>query len=133
MAVRRRDPPEMMLLGLCLISGLSFVAGAGAPSSIEAVMPDWLVVAWYVALLVAGLVGMAGNVWPGNIGTALLIRMSGQILAVGPAAAYSIAALVFAGQPAIFPAGITLVFAIVCVWTARHLAEDLRSLREATR
>jgi hypothetical protein len=133
MGVRRRDPPEMMLLGLCLISGLSFVAGAAAPTSIEAVMPGWLVVAWYVALLVAGVVGLVGNAWPGNIGTGLLIRLSGQVLAVGPAAAYSIAALVFAGPPAFFPAAITLAFALICLWTARHLAEDLRILRGISR
>lgn len=127
--IRRRDPRELMLLGLCLLSGLSYVAGGDGPSSVEEVMPGWLVYAWYVALVAAGVVGIVGNVWRGHLGTALLIRLAGQLLAAGPAGAYSVTALVFAGLPALYPAGIVLGFAGACLWTAKYLAEDVRILR----
>lgn len=128
--IRRRDPRELMLLGLCLLAGLSYVAGGDRPGSIEQTMPGWLVVAWNLALLVAGAVGIAGNIWPGQLGTALLIRIAGQFLASGPAAAYALAALAYAGAAALFPAGIVLAFAGACLWTAKYLTEDVRTLRE---
>lgn len=118
-----------MLLGLCLLSGVSYLAGARAPTSVEAVMPDWLVAAWKVALVIAGLVGIVGNLWPGDLGTALLVRLSGQLLASGPGAAFSIAAFAYAGQPALFAGGLVAAWAVACLWTARHLAQDLRAIR----
>lgn len=128
---RRRDPRELMLLGLCLLSGLSGVAGAQPPTSVEETMPGWLVAAWYAGLVAAGTVGTVGNLWPGQLGTALLIRLSGQMLTAGPAAAYAIAALSFAGWSAMFPAGLTAVFSLVCLWTAKYLTEDVRMIRAA--
>lgn len=128
---RRRDPRELMLLGLCLLSGLTYLAGATPPSSVEAVMPGWLVVAWYWCLTVAGVTGIAGNLWPGDLGTALLVRLSGQIAAAGTAAAFAVCALSFAGTPALFAGGLILAWSIVCLWTAKYLVEDLRVVRGA--
>lgn len=129
--IRRRDPRELMLLILCLMSGVSYLAGAEAPSSVEQVMPGWLLVAWYVSLTLAGVVGITGNLWPGALGTALLIRLSGQLLASGPAAAYALALVAFAGAAARFPASVVAVWAGVCLWTAKYLAEDVSILRGA--
>lgn len=127
--IRRRDPMEMMLLGLCLLSGATYLAGAEAPSSVEQVMPGWLVVAWYSILAAAGGVGILGNAWPGQFDTALQVRIAGLFLVSGPATAYAVAALSFAGWPALFPAGLVAAFAGACLWKARHLSEDLRTLR----
>lgn len=120
---------EMMLLGLCLLSGATYLAGAEAPSSVEEVMPGWLVVAWYTLLAAAGAVGILGNAWPGRFDTALQVRIAGLFIASGPAAAYAMAALTFAGWPALFPAGLVLAFAAACLWKTRYLSQDLRTLR----
>lgn len=128
--IRRRDPMELMLLGLCLVAGLSALFGNEAPNSVEQTMPGWLVVVWNTALAVSGAVGVVGNMWPGELGTGLLVRVAGLLIASGPAAAYGIAALTFAGAVALFPAGIVLAFAIACLWKSRHLTSDLRTVRE---
>lgn len=128
--IRRRDPMELMLLGLCLLSGLSSLVGNDPPTSVEQTMPGWLVVVWNVALTAAGAVGVVGNLWPGAFGTALLVRAAGLLIAFGPAAAYAVAALSFAGATALFPAGLIAAFAGACLWKARHLTQDLRTLRE---
>jgi hypothetical protein len=128
--IRRRDPMELMLLGLCLLAGLSSLLGNDPPNSVEQTMPGWLVVCWNVALTAAGLVGVVGNGWPGQFGTGLLLRIAGLLIASGPAAAYGVAALSFAGAVALFPAGLVLAFAVACVWKTRHLAQDVRILRE---
>lgn len=128
--IRRRDPRELMLLGLCLLAGLSNVVGGDTPNSVEEVMPGWLVIAWNLALIAAGAVGIVGNCWPGQLGTALLIRIAGQLLASGPAAAYALAALGYAGTTATFPAGIIGAFAVACLWTAKWLSDDVRTIRE---
>lgn len=127
--IRRRDPIEMMLLGLCLLSGATYVAGADAPSSIEQTMPGWLVVAWNLFLTAAGAVGILGNAWPGQFDTALQIRVAGLFLVSGPAATYALVALSFAGWPALFPAGLVAAFAGACLWKVKHLSEDLKTLR----
>ncbi len=119
-----------MLLGLCLLSGLSYLAGAQPPNSVEATMPGWLVVAWYMALAVGGAVGILGNLWPGYLVVGLQIRLSGQIVTAGPAAAFAVAAVSFAGAPASFAAAIVMGFAISCLWTAKYLIEDIRIIRE---
>lgn len=128
--IRRRDPMELMLLGLCLLAGLSSLLGNDPPNSVEATMPGWLVVCWNAALTAAGVVGVVGNLWPGELGTGLLVRVAGLLIAFGPAAAYAIAALSFAGAAALFPAGLVAAFAAACLWKARHLTGDLRTLRE---
>lgn len=126
MLPRRRDPPELFLLGLCLLSGATFLVGAAPPSLVERAMPGWVVTAWYVMLVVAGLVGIAGNLWPGQLHTALLVRLSGQLLAAGPAAAYVVAVVAFAGPGALFSAVVVAAWAGVCLWTARQRRQDLR-------
>lgn len=128
--IRRRDPMELMLLGLCLLAGLSALFGNDAPNSVEQTMPGWLVVGWFIALTAAGAVGVVGNLWPGQFGTGLLVRIAGLLIASGPAAAYGIAALTFAGAVALFPAGLVLAFAVACLWKVRYLTADLRTLRE---
>lgn len=128
--IRRRDPMEMMLLGLCLLAGLGALLGNDAPNSVEETMPGWLVVCWNIALIAAGAVGVVGNLWPGDLGTGLLVRAAGLLVAFGPAGAYALAALSFAGPVALFPAGIVAAFAGACLWKARHLTQDLRTLRE---
>lgn len=127
--IRRRDPKELFLLGLCLISGVFFLAGATPPSSVEQTLPGWLVIAWKGSLAAAGVVGILGNFWPGALGTALLVRLSGQLLASGPAGVYAVAVAVAAGTRGAFAAGITLAWAGVCIWTAKHLHDDLLLLR----
>jgi hypothetical protein len=121
---------ELMLLGLCLLSGLSALLGNDPPNSVEQTMPGWLVVVWNAALIAAGTVGVVGNLWPGDIGTGLLVRVGGLLIAFGPAAAYAIAALSFAGPAALFPAGLVAAFAGACLWKSRYLTQDLRTLRE---
>lgn len=122
---------ELMLLGLCLLAGLGALLGNDAPNSVEQTMPGWLVVVWNTALAVSGAVGVVGNMWPGDLGTGLLVRVAGLLVAFGPAAAYAVAALSFAGWVALFPAGLVAAFAGACLWKARHLTQDLRTLREA--
>jgi hypothetical protein len=128
--IRRRDPMELMLLGLCLLAGLSSLLGNDPPSSVEQTMPGWLVVVWNAALTVSGAVGVVGNMWPGALGTGLLVRAAGLLVAFGPAGAYAVAALSFAGLAALFPAGLVAAFAGACLWKAQHLTQDLRTLRE---
>lgn len=118
-----------MLLGLCLLAGVGYLGGVQPPSSVEAVMPTWLVYAWYVALTGAGAVAVVGNLWPGTLRTALLVRLSGQLLAAGPAAAFAVAAFSYAGQQALYVGGLTAAFAAASVWTAKHLRDDLMFLR----
>lgn len=126
---RRRDPMELMLLGLCLLSGLFYLAGAQPPSSVEQVMPGWLVWAWYASLTAAGGIGFAGNLWPGDVGTGLLVRLSGLLLASAAAAAFAIAAFSFAGGVALFGGGITFAWSLACLWKAKHITEDLKLVR----
>lgn len=130
LAGTRRSPPELFLLALCLLSAASFLAGAQPPSSIEAVMPDWLVVGWYVTLVVAGVVGVAGNAWPGELATAWRLRLAGQLFAAGPAAAYTLAAFAYAGAEALIGGGVILVvgWSAFCSWQAFALARNLRRL-----
>lgn len=129
-ASRRRDPPELFLLALCLLTAASGLFGAQPPSSVQAVMPSWLVTGWYVMLGAAGAVGVLGNLWPGRgqLATAWRLRLAGQLFAAGPAAAYAVAAFAYAGGRALVAGALVVVWALICTWQAALLARDLRRL-----
>lgn len=125
---RRRDPPELMLLALCLLAAVSYLAGAEPPSSVEAVMPAWLVTGWYASLAAAGVIGVVGNLWPGALLTAWRVRLAGQVIAAGPAAAYAVAAYAYAGSRALMAGSLVVAWALICAWQAALLARDVRRL-----
>lgn len=126
----RRNPAELMLAGLCVLAAAAFFTGtASIPEPIERQMPGWLQVAWYASLAVAGAVGAVGNLWPGRYATAVRVRLSGQILAAGPAAAYTVATAVYVGRAAASASLVTGLWSGACLWAAALLVTDLRSVR----
>lgn len=130
---KRRHPADVLLLAVSLLQGLAFVLGTPVrpPTSIEQIMPDWLILAWYWTLIVSGAVGLTGNFWPGHILTSLRIRLSGVMFAAAPAAAYTVVSAVYGGLGAMYTAGVVAAWVAMCLWRAAQLTSDIRHLRRA--
>jgi hypothetical protein len=124
----RRHPHELMLLVVSVLQGAAYAIGQPRPNSVAVLLPPVVVTAWYVLLLVSGVVGLTGNLWPGHLDTALRLRLSGNFLAAAPAAVYGITLLAFGGLRGSFAASIVLAWAGACMWRAWQLRADLRQI-----
>lgn len=117
-----RHPFQTFMLGLCVISGVPLFAGHETAGSIEATLPDWLAVAWGVALFGGALIAMLGTYWRGEVDTALMLERMGLDLTGIAAVCYTSAIVIVAGVPGLVAAAIVLGFATACLRRARDVA-----------
>ncbi len=98
-------PDSTVLIVLCVISGVTAVAGY-QPSSVQALLPGPIRVAWGWMLLVGGLsrlVGIAGALWP--------LDAAGCALLGAAAFMYATVVVIFVGPDAALPVSIVVFFA----------------------
>lgn len=115
-------PYELFISMLCLISGIPLVGGAPAPSSIEALLPPFLVRLWGFELLLGALLVAYGLVRPRTIWE----RVGHTLL--GPAAVvYGLAIVTVLGMKGIVAAAITGSFGLAAITRAYvlHMADQL--------
>jgi hypothetical protein len=124
----RRHPHELFLLGVSVLQGVAYLAGVRTPSPVTMLLPAWVVTAWYLLLLISGAVGLAGNLWPGDVLTAMRIRLSGMLLAAAPAAVFAVTAWAFAGSRVLYSGGLTVAWVGACLWRAGQLGSDIRQV-----
>jgi len=128
----RSRPHELLLLGLSLLSGISYLLGAPPPGSITALMPAWEVHAWAAGLLASGLVGLVGCWWRGNHALGLGLEMGAMLIGSGALLLYSVAAFSLGGWRALFAGGIGVTWMAANLWRAGQIRYDLRQLGSAT-
>jgi O-antigen/teichoic acid export membrane protein len=100
------ESAEAFVAFLCLLSSVSYLAGAPRPGSVGSVLPAPVQFAWGVYLLLGG-----AGVLVGLVTGRRRWEKAGLWLLAGPALAFSAAALAYGKAPAAFAAGITLAFA----------------------
>lgn len=97
---------EAFVALLCLLSSVSYLAGATQPGSIDALLPGPIRVVWGGYLLLGG-----WSVIAGLVGGWRRLEKSGLWLLAGPGVAYAAIAFAYGRGSAVFAAGITLAFA----------------------
>jgi hypothetical protein len=123
------NPFETFVAGLCVLSGVTLLAGGPRPASLESLLPAWLVVAWACMLVVGGgLVGLGLSLrrvlWE-TVGLQLLAPASG---------AYSLAILTVTGWGGLAAASPLLGFGLACaarIYSLRLLHRLTRAALDA--
>lgn len=119
-----RHPFQTFLLALCVVSGIPLAFGMSTASSIEALLPEWMAVAWGVSLVTGAALGLTGSYWPrSNYATALTLERVGLVIA-GPAAIVYACVIFIYGWPGGVVAGlITLAFGASCLQRAHDIGK----------
>lgn len=126
----RHRPHEVMFLVISALAGAAFMAGAKPPSTVEQLVAPWVLWAWYVLLLVSGVVGLIG-IALGDVYRTLVLElaaMHGQ--ATGPVL-YGLALLATGKPSAWFAVAFCFGWAVASAWRAWQIWEGVRALRQA--
>lgn len=109
----RHRPHEVAFLALSAITGAAFAAGVKPPTSVETLMPRWVLWAWYLLLLLlaSGIIGLASFTIADPYRALVLERaaMWGQTAAP---ALYGLALSAAWGRPALFTIAFFLAWTV---------------------
>lgn len=127
-----RHPFELTFLLGGLICGLMMAALDALPRSLVAAMPATIEWSWEVGLILAGLLGLLGVAWPGQLSTGLGLELGAVLLLGAATAMYSIALFAISGSGA-YTAGIFIgAVSVGSGWRSCQILADLRLLARAT-
>lgn len=116
-----RNPLEVFLLGLCVVSGLGSLVNPPLSSGV----PGWLAAGWYFLLVLGGLAGLTGAYWRDAITGVLIVRAG--MIPVG-AGAYAYATVTMAHRDVL--AGLILfAFGACAHWRAVQITHHVRGQR----
>lgn len=126
----RHRPHEVWFLAFSAAIGVVFVAGIRPPSTVEQLMPGWVIWTWYVLLLASGVAGLGSFVLRQPYQALVLERaaMWGQTIAP---ALYGLALLNF-GHTALFAAGFCVAWSGASVWRLVQIRTEIGLLRQAS-
>ncbi|MEE6261871.1 hypothetical protein [Plantactinospora sonchi] len=123
-----RHPFEVTSLLAALVCGITLVGIEGSPRSVSAAIPGDLERAWELTLVVVGVVGLVGILWPGHPATRLGVEL-GALLALGAVTGmYAIALLVSIGASGVFAGTFTAGTAVAAWCRAIQIVRDLGRL-----
>lgn len=126
----RRQPIELWLCFTATLAGLLFAFGPSTtPSSVQVLLPRWVLWGWYGALLLGGLIGCAANVWPRrHVRLVLELTRSAMTFLFTGCAGYASALVAVNGWRATGAALATGSLAAMCLWRGLKAHLDLRLL-----
>lgn len=134
-----RHPMQTFLSCLCVVSGLPLLFGQIGATSIEALLPPALAVAWGCALTFGSGTALLGAYWPPARGLtqwspteahaeallrAVTVERIGLAMVGVPAMCYALVALLFGGWGGSIVAGLAFGFGLAC----RRRVRDIRRL-----
>lgn len=127
----RHRPHEVMLLAVSLLLGIAYLAGAKPPSSVEALMPGWMRLAWYALLAAGGAVGLAATTLHHPYQSLGLERaaMWGQ---TSSWSIYAIALASYGRAAGLGAACLCAGLAAASAWRIVQISRDMRKLRQLT-
>ncbi|MFI6822925.1 hypothetical protein ACIBJE_18500 [Micromonospora sp. NPDC050187] len=129
----RIRPYETVVLLVAPVCGALMMALDVRPPSVEQAMPDLVQTGWEFGLLVAGLTGLLGIVWPGQCATRLGIELAAVLILATVTGMYVVALSTTAGTQAIAATLFIAAVAIGSVWRSVEIVLILRRLSEIGR
>lgn len=106
------DPRATFMLALSVMSGISSLAVAEAPNSLQAALPEWAVLIWGVLLIVGAVTALTGMLFKGVGG--VITEQVGNMTVAATTLFYSSVAIMVVGPSAIFPVGIIAAWGLAC-------------------
>lgn len=124
----RRRPHEVMLMAVSVVLGVSYLAGAPRPGSVNDLLPDPVFYIWSVALLVTGVAGLVAC-FSRRTESGLELERGAMVAQAGALLLYGTVAVTYAGFGALVSAAIVAGWAIANAVRAVQITADLRRLR----
>lgn len=128
-----RHPAQVFLISLCLLTSLPTLLGqVPAPSSINAVLPHWMRIAWSAYLCVGSLIVLIGMFWSKRV-TGMIVEQSGLVAVAGGSFLYALAILITVGfaRGGGITVGLLLGFTATLVFRWYQIHGDINELTEA--
>lgn len=124
----RRRPHEVMLLAVSVVLGVSYLAGAPRPGSVNAALPAPVLYGWAIALLITGAAGLWAC-FSRDTEAGLELERGAMIAQTGALILYATIAVTYAGFAALISASIVAGWAVANTVRAVQITRDLRRLR----
>ncbi|MEU6204602.1 hypothetical protein ABZ814_13555 [Micromonospora musae] len=127
----RHRPHEVLFLVLSTVAGCAFVAGVKPPTTLEQLVPGWVLWTWYLLLLFSGAIGLASFALRDTYRALLLesAAMNGQ--AAAPLL-YGLALVASGNGAAAFAIAFCATWAAASVWRGQQVRQGMRALRQAS-
>lgn len=136
--LRVPDAFELLIAALCLGSGLTLSLGAPPPSSVQNILPGWLVTCWGATLFLGALLIVIGVLMRHrNVSTisrvlvGLRIERAGLVPLAAASAVFGLVIAVFGGWRGVLASGTYLAFAAACLFRNAEAADAERGLAKA--
>ncbi|MFI7609459.1 hypothetical protein ACIBTV_30700 [Micromonospora sp. NPDC049366] len=128
----RRQPFEIAILVAAAICGLLLILLDVGPPSVELTMPAPVQAGWRVGLVLVGIGGLLGILWPGRVATGLGIELAALLMLGTSAAMYALTLTVISGRHSIAATSFVTAVATGSFWRAAQIVFDLRRLAKAS-
>lgn len=125
---RNRRPFQNAVVATAPVCGSLMIAMEVRPPSVEVALPGPVLIGWELGLIVAGLVGVAGLLWPGRCATRLGMELASMLMLGTVTGMYAVALAVIAGRTSVAAASFITAVAIGSWWRAGELLRDLRRM-----
>ncbi|MET7963309.1 hypothetical protein ABZ356_03140 [Micromonospora zamorensis] len=127
----RHQPYEIAVLAAAPVCGVLMMTLEVRPTSVQTAMPVPIQVAWELGLIVVGVGGLLGIVWPGRLSTGLGIELASVLVLGTITGMYAVAVVSMSGRQSIVATSFVVAVTIGSLWRAAQIAVDLRRLAQA--
>ncbi|WP_444950697.1 hypothetical protein [Micromonospora ureilytica] len=124
----KHQPFEVAALVTTPICGILLLALDVRPPSVQMSMPEPIQVGWEVSLVVVGLGGLLGILWPGQLSTGLGVELASVLVLGTITGMYAVALVAVAGEQGVVAASLIAAVPAGSFWRAAQIAIDLRCL-----
>ncbi|MFG3707426.1 hypothetical protein ACGF7U_22245 [Micromonospora sp. NPDC047670] len=128
-----QQPFEIAILATAPVCGILLIVLDVRPQSVEMAMPGPIQAGWESGLIVVGVTGLLGVLWPGRLSTALGIELASMLMLGTITGMYAVALSVVAGRQGVAATSFIVAVAIGSGWRAGQILLDLRRLTRAIR
>lgn len=126
-----RHPFEVAMLVAAMISGIALLITDARPRSVTESMPTLVQAFWEVGLVVAGVVGLMGISWRGQMSTSLGVELFGIAVLGTVTTMYTIALYTVSGAAAIAAGAFVGAVALASWSRIWQITRDLRRVARA--
>ncbi|SCG63938.1 hypothetical protein GA0070609_3919 [Micromonospora echinaurantiaca] len=128
----RHQPFEIAVLVTAPVCGLLLIVLDVRPQSVELAMPAPIQVGWESGLILVGITGLLGVLWPGRLSTALGIELAAVLVLATLTGMYAVALTVVSGRQAVAAASFIAAVAAGSGWRSLEILLDLRRMVRAS-
>ncbi|MEV4656039.1 hypothetical protein [Micromonospora sp. NPDC049301] len=128
----RHQPFEVAALVMAPVCGALLLLLGVRPASVQISMPAPIQIGWEIGLVLVGVGGLLGIMWPGRLATGLGIEFASVVVFGTISGMYAMALVVVSGRQSIAAASFITALAVGSLWRAAQIANDLRRLAQAS-